>query len=108
MPLADPTVFRTHDGDHPVEVRAGAGVHVFPIVPHAEEVITVVTPIEFKLIKGLNDGADQAGPQVTQILRYYVHRHFDFLAAKEEVLFPTEKKSINQLEEINNRNWQVL
>jgi hypothetical protein len=64
LPLANPTIFRAHNCNHPIKVCACTGIHIFPIVSHPEKFVTVFTSFNVELVKGLDKGADETCPQV--------------------------------------------
>ena len=71
---ADPAVLRLAAGDHPLEVGAGAVVHVVPVPPQRQHGLAVVAAVSLELVERLDERADQTGAQLPQVLRHTVHR----------------------------------
>ena len=58
-----------------LKIRAGAVVDVVPVPLEVEHGLAVVASLGLELVKGLDEGADQAGPQLLHALGHDVHRH---------------------------------
>ena len=60
-----------------LKIGARAVVHIVPVPLEVQHGLTVVAAVVLELVEGLDEGADEAGPQLLHALRHNVHRHFE-------------------------------
>ena len=63
-----------------LEVGACAVVHIVSVPLEVEHGLAVVAAVGLELVECLDEGADQAGPQLLHTLGHRVHRHCDLLS----------------------------
>ena len=60
-----------------LKIGARAVVHIVPVPLEVQHGLAVVAAVALELIKGLDERADKARPQLLHAFGHDVHRHFE-------------------------------
>lgn len=66
LPLGHPWVFGAHHGNNAFKRWACASVHRLTIILELQKSVTVITAVDFKLVKGFNQWTQETGAKVSQ------------------------------------------